>query len=98
MGRARELAFTVPRALLNPVAIFRGVREEGEPEWLCYVSRPGQAYNYRTRDVCQAWPGEVFLIFVNDDRIIYDWRWEKADSSDPNLPENYGVRFDGRVL
>jgi hypothetical protein len=98
MGAARELGYTVPWALQNPTAIFRGVREEGEASWLCYVSRPTRVYDHRTGELRQPWSGQVFLVFVNNDRIIYNWRWEKADAADPNLPENAAVRFEERVL
>ena len=98
MGPTLELAHTLPGALLNPTAIFRGVREEGERNWLCYVSRPAHAYDYRTGDSRIAWPGQVFLVFVTDDRIIYNWRWEKADAEDPSVPEGYASRFEERVL
>jgi hypothetical protein len=98
MGAARELAYTVPWALLHPTAIFRGLREEGEADWLCYVSVPSQAYDYRTGSLVPAWRGEVFLVFVNDDRIIYHWRWEKADPNNNRLPENSETRFDVKVM
>ncbi len=96
-GPAHELGYTVPWAVKNPTAMFRGVREEGEPKWRCYVSRPGRAYDYRTGECRSAWAGEVFLVFVNDDRIIYNWRWEKADPNDADLPEGYASRFDERI-
>jgi hypothetical protein len=97
-GAARELAFTVLWALLHPTAIFRGVREEGEHNWLCYVSVPSMAYDHKTGNQRAGWPGEVFLVFVNEDRIIYNWRWEKADVTDIRLPENHQSRFDEQVL
>jgi hypothetical protein len=97
-GPALELGYTVPWALLHPTAIFRGLREEGEQEWLCYASLPTEAYHYRTGQQRPAWPGQVFLVFVDDDHIIYTWRWEPADPNDPRLPENYTTRFDERVL
>jgi hypothetical protein len=97
-GAAKELGYTVREAVKRPTAIFRGVREEGESQWLCWVSRPSWAYDYRTGDRRTAWAGEVFLVFANDDRIIYAWRWEKADPDDPDLPENHALRFDERVM
>lgn len=97
MGAARELAHTVRQVVLHPTAVFKGVREEVEEEWLCYVGTPETAYNYRTGDARPAWEGEVFLVFVNDDRIVYNWRWEKADSRYRDLPLNFEDRFDQRV-
>jgi hypothetical protein len=98
MGAAKELGFTVTWALMHPTAICRGIREEGESQWLCYVSRPSQAYDYRTGDCRRAWEGQVFLVFVDGDRIVYNWRWEKAAADAPELPEGYAARFEERVL
>jgi hypothetical protein len=44
-GAVRELGFILPEAVLKPTAVFRGVRDEGEAEWLCYVSRPSRSYD-----------------------------------------------------
>jgi hypothetical protein len=98
MGAAKELAYTVPWAVKHPCAIFRGVRDEGEQDWLCYVAAPSQAYDYKTGDTVEAWKGEVFLVFVNDDRIIYNWRWEEADPINPKLPKDWEHRYTEKVL
>ena len=97
-GVARELGYTVPESFLTPKAVFRGVRAEGEPNWLCYVARPSQAYDYRDGTCRKAWHGEVFLIYVDDFRIIRDAFWVKADQNDPDLPENHDTRFNDRLL
>lgn len=98
MGPARELADTVKWAVLHPTAIFKGVREEGEKDWLCYASTPSHAYDYRTGDRVSGWKDEVFLVFANADGIIYNWRWEKADVNNPKIPENSTSRFDEKVM
>lgn len=77
MGAAKELAYNVPWTLQNSTAIFRGVREEGESQWLCYVGSPPDAYDYKTNERVRPWLGQVFLVFVDDDRIVYHWRWDK---------------------
>ncbi len=102
IGSAKELAYTVRWALLNPEVVFQGVRDD-EPEidedgWLCYVSRPNFAYNLKTGQiVCPAWADEVFLIFVNDERVVYLWYWGKCDAVDDHLPIDYEGRFRERV-
>lgn len=98
MGPAQELARNVPWVLQNPTAIFRGVREEGESLWHCYVGCPKDGYDYKTGERVPPWLGQVFMVFVDDDRIIYNWRWDGVDSDDLRLPENYGRRFEERVL
>jgi hypothetical protein len=97
-GAALELAYTVPWAVMNPTAIFKGVREEGESEWLCYVSIPSRAYDHKTGESRPPWPGEVFLVFATGDRVIYAWRWEKASVDDARLPLDWEGRFQERVL
>ena len=72
-------------------------REEAEEEWLCYAGTPETAYDHRRGDARPAWEGEVFLVFVNDDRIVYNWRWEKADSRYRDRPLNFEQRFTQRV-
>lgn len=98
MGAARELAYLVPFTLQNPTAIFRGVREEGESQWLCYVALPTDAYNHRTGERVRPWTGQVFLVFVDDDRIVYNWRWDKSDASSLRLPIDFAQRFEEQVL
>jgi len=98
MGAARELAYLVPFVLQHPNAIFRGVREEGESQWLCYVGSPADAYNHKTGDPVRPWSGQVFLVFVDDDRIVYDWRWDRADADDLRLPVDSARRFEEKVL
>ena len=98
MGAAKELAYLVPFTLQNPTAIFRGVREEGEREWLCYCGQPPDAYNHKTGERVPPWLGQVFLVFADDDGIIYNWRWDKADSENLRLPADHARRFEEQVL
>jgi len=94
---AKELAYIVPPILLAPKAIFAGVRDEGD-EWLCYAGRPSCSFRGPDGARCVPWPKQVFLVFVNGDRVVYTWRWEKASLENPNLPEEHRTRFGRRVL
>jgi hypothetical protein len=92
MGAARELAFTVPAAVQSPTGIFRGVTEfeEGDEDWLIFVARPPRAYDWKTAESVPVWKGEVFLVFVDEDRVIRRWYWDDAsDKKNPRLPEGY---------
>jgi hypothetical protein len=97
MMHAKLLAHCVPEVVLAPFAIFRGVREEGERNFLCYCGRPKHAYA-RDGETTPPYQGEVFLVFVSDERVIYNWRWEPSGSADGKLPEGHEARFDERVL
>ena len=104
--RAVEL---VRLALKSPSAIFRGIRfEEDEehscssPGWLCYCCCPPYDFG-RDGNPCDAPLWQVFLVFVNEDGIIYDWRWDKADieafHQKQYLPLDYdNNRFQERIL
>jgi hypothetical protein len=103
IGPAKELAHIVRETLNSPTAIFQGIREEGESEWLCYCGLPSHAYHRISGDRILPHEGEVFLVFVNADRVAYNWRWEKCDPRDPKFPMDYDQpsekpRFRERLL
>jgi len=105
---AYTAAYTLSETLKNPDAIFEGLkRDDDEPRgsdtssgWLCYVHRPARRYN--DKGGADATPnGWLFLAFVNDDQIVYNWTWEKADTNaltrGEYLPDDYEHRFAKRV-
>jgi hypothetical protein len=89
-GVVRELGYTVLDAVLHPAAIFRGDRDEGEPDWLCYVGRPGKCYDYKTGDVRRPWPGKLFVVKFDEFRILQWFGWIRDDN-----PE---AHFDAKVM
>jgi hypothetical protein len=102
MGHAKECGILVPQVLQNPTAIFEGLRWDEDEDrrgvgWRCYCGVPAQAFNAdgTTRP---AYRGQVYLVFVNDENVAYNWRWEKADPDSPTLPVNYLQRFKERLL
>jgi hypothetical protein len=91
----------VPLVLQAPVAVFEGLRRDEDEDragygWRCYCRVPDRAYR---SDGTQRppYPGQVYLVFVNDEGVAYNWRWEKADPDDPNLPDDYSSRFQRRL-
>jgi hypothetical protein len=102
MGAARELADTVRWALLNPRHVYRGVRDDerdvDDDGWLCYVARPKHAYDRRTGEKRDPWPGEVLLVYVTDERVVYLWYWDECDEHDDTLPRYFEERFTERVF
>ncbi len=101
-GAALELADTVRWSLLHPRAVFRGIRDLErdlvEDDWLCYVSLPRHAYDYKTGTKRNAWPGEVFMVFVTGERIVYGWYWGECDQQESHLPADFENRFREKVI
>jgi len=102
LGQAKECGYLMPQILLSPTAVFEGLKEDDDEDrrgvgWRCYCGVPDKAYH---PDGSQRppYPGQVFLVFVNEDRVAYNWRWEKADPENLELPQNHAQRFRRRLL
>src|SRR5262245_13917700 len=94
LGHTKEAAYIVPYILQNPAAMFEGLmRDEDEGRqresagWRCYCGIPECSYD-RDGFEGRPYPGQVYLVFINDERVAYNWRWEEADEEDRNLPAN----------
>ena len=102
MGQAKECGYIVPEVLQSPTAIFQGLcRDEDEDRrgagWRCYCGIPDQAY-HSDGTSRRPYPGQIFLVFVNDEGVAYNWRWEKADPDSPEVPQHHTERFRERLL
>ena len=102
IGQVLEAAYTVPEVLQSPSAVFKGLKREADDppqgeNWLCYCGRPSHAYQADGKPR-EPWPGEVFLVFVSDELIVYNWYWVEVDPENANLPLDHSVRFRERVL
>lgn len=102
MAHAKECAIIVPMILQHPTAIFEGLREDEDEDprgvgWRCYCGIPAISYHSDGTER-SPYPGQIYLVFVNDEEVAYNWRWEKADPDDPKLPQNYTQRFKKRLL
>lgn len=102
MGHAKECGYIVPTLLEQPTAIFEGLRLDEDEDrqgygWRCYCGIPTAAF--RADGTSRpAYPDQVYLVFVNDERVAYNWHWEKADPDDLNLPVDHADRFKKRLL
>ena len=101
IGQINEAAEIVPASLQKPGAIFEGLCQDDDEDhrgvgWRCYVSVPDRSYTVDGRKQ-PPWQDEVFLVFVNEERVAYNWRWEKCDPDDPTLPQNHAERFHKRL-
>lgn len=77
-GQVLECAYVVPHVLQHPAAIFEGLmRDEDDDQrgcgWRCYSAIPPHTYN-PDGTLRTPWPGKVFLVFINDERVAYNWR------------------------
>lgn len=102
IGHAKECGHLVPFVLQHPASVFEGLRrdEEEDPRgvgWRCYCAVPTCSYR---RDGAEAnpYPGQVYLVFINDERVAYNWRWDDADQDEPTFPIEYLTRFKRRLL
>jgi hypothetical protein len=102
MGHAMECAYIVPAVLQGPAAIFEGLTSDDDEDargygWRCYCGVPDQAYRVDGTAVAP-FSGQVYLVFVNDEHVAYNWRWEKADPNNPRLPIGYETRFRKNLI
>lgn len=108
-NRADMYRVQLVRSVLDsPTAIFQGIRfEEDErhtchcPGWLCYCGLPIKDYTSSGTEINPP-PKKVFLAFVNDEHVVYNWGWERADldawERGLYFPTEYQNRFQRRVL
>ena len=103
-GHIHEMAYVLPEVLTKPKAIFAGLRrDEDEPKTdddygcLCYVGKPSRAFMSNGQQI-EPWHDQVFLVFVNDKNVVYNWRWEKADTVNLDMPREYNKRFRKKAL
>src|SRR5947209_4239027 len=87
LGHAKECGFTVPAILQSPTAIFEGLTQDEDEDrrgygWRCDCGIPEQSYA-ADGTPGRPYPGQVYLVFVNDETVAYNWRWEKADPDQP---------------
>ena len=95
-----DMALFVPRAVEEPFAMYRGIRR-GQgilDDWLCYVCAPEQMITGKMQPPKPVDPGDLFLVWVNGERIAYLWRWEKPDPAKPGYPRDADLRFNERII
>ena len=98
---------TLSETLRSPDAIFEGLRfDDDEPRhcdsqgWRCYAKHPARRYK-DDGSASETPKGRIFLVFVNTDRVVYNWTWEEADKNalarGVYLPADYETRFGNHV-
>lgn len=106
-GAVWEMAHTVTEVLRTPSAIHEGIRwdededrgcDQNVDSWLCYSHRPAHYYDPKSGRKLPSDPDDVFLVFVNKDRVAYHWRWDRADDDGSGMPSGHLSRFRKKVL
>ena len=96
VGRAKEAAFCTQEVLKQPRRVYQGLRDRGEDEWLCYCGIPLNSYhpNGTPRPPKE---DRLFLVYVNCDRVAYDWSWVDCNPDHTAIPVDYLSRFKRQV-
>ncbi len=101
--QASECAYILPGILLDPTSVFEGIRLDEDEDryesgagWRCYCGLPASSYRI-DGSKGPPFPDEVYLVFINNERIAYNWRWEKCDPDNPQLPIDHATRFNRRL-
>lgn len=81
----------VKEVLELPTVVLEGLREEQE-EGLCYAGIPSGSYTNQGRKKPPL-KGKTFLVFLDQDGKVFQWRWEEADPERKAYPENWRERF-----
>ena len=107
LGAVLETRYTVLEVLQKPTGIFEGLcADADEPRqndrnrgvgWRCYCGIPAHDYEEDGTEVPPR-PNKVFLVFITDELVAYNWRWEECSSDDPRFPVNYQARFKEQLL
>ena len=85
----------VQQVLLNPTAIFGGVREH-QKGGHCYCGLPTCAYTNAGAKIPPV-PNKVFCVYVNPGEKLFEWGWEQADPDDPMIPLGWNSRYQERI-
>ena len=97
----KEASELVPLILQHPRAVFEGLRrdEDEDPRgtgWRCYCGKPIKKFE-KDGSEANPDPNQVYLVYVNDEGVAYNWRWEPADAKNPDFPRGHETRFKKTV-
>ncbi|MDQ3622639.1 MAG: hypothetical protein M3463_09145 [Verrucomicrobiota bacterium] len=86
-------ALLIADVVKAPAAIFKGLKREEQEGGICYAGIPPRRYQDHHITVPPR-PGMTFAVFMNANKVIFEWRWEKADPGKPEYPINSSERFE----
>lgn len=95
-----ESRLIVPAVLKKPAAIFEGVRRDEDENkgsdvlgWLAYLGYCECGYG--DDGAATEPPGDPYLVFVDEERVAYNWRFDEDDLLTPDVFEH---RFRKKLL
>ncbi len=102
--RLRELEVSVSEVLERPDAIFEGLRKEEDegkgPDgagWWCYAGIPSTRFVDYGGGARKPKDSEVFLVFVTDQDVAYNIRWEIVENNTEWLRAEHLERFQRQI-
>jgi hypothetical protein len=102
-GQLLEVRDLVPQALQCRGPIFEGLCKDADEDqrgrgvgWRCYCCLPDRSYS-QDGHKCPPRRGQVYLVFVNEELVAYNWRWESWDPQNHELPLDHENRFKRRL-
>jgi hypothetical protein len=94
-----ELRLLVPETLRHPDTLWAGIREPdpGEDDaGYCFAKH----FPYRINGEGGQYPNKeaaVFCVYVNNDFLIYEYRWDESDRADHRYPRGHESRFQRHI-
>ena len=102
--RLNELNVCVCKVLERPAAIFEGLRKEEDENrgpdgagWWCYAGIPSTRFLDYGSGARKPTDNEVFLVFVTDEDVAYNIRWEKVENNVEWLRAEHPERFQRTI-
>jgi len=91
------LAECVPATVKHPKAVYRGLkRDDDSTIGYCYIGQPPHKFPGGKKAPVKT--TEFFFVFVSEERVIYEWRWEECSPNQMlNLANGPVPRFHARL-
>ena len=88
-ARLHDIA-SAGQVLRKPLVIFENLKREGFEYGLCYAGKPTM-YGQQWENPIAV--GLVFAVYMNCEKIVYEWRAEPEDRKYPGYPVDWKRRF-----
>jgi len=89
-------AYLIKEVMESPILIFKGLERTNQWKGLCYIGKPENRYHDQNTTTPFP-PGFLFMVFIDENSIIFDWRVEKCDPVNHKYPEKAQSRFSEQL-